>query len=270
MASEHTATAQQNKVNRMSGFGSRIRESYWPFTGFQECERPKQCPTVISSRKGARELFWPWLAELYEPQQAKLWLFSRHKLLNGERPVDLIPAGEAERNINVLRASLTVTANGLGKTYGQAITFAGTEFMTSGLVVNDDSAPLIADLQNQRNRGVRCGGMVRQHKHKGSPPSRGKPSAPPPMSAPMTCFPDFLDFLQSPGATGGSFLPMSHLRRRQAQERPLTLRIRQIVGEDDLPVGGDVEGHVVCIGLQTFGSQATHDSPGARIDSLLQ
>src|SRR3989442_1957304 len=39
--------------------------------------------------------------------------------------------------INVLKAPLTVTASNRTKTYGQAVTFAGTEFTTSGLVNGD-------------------------------------------------------------------------------------------------------------------------------------
>jgi hypothetical protein len=36
--------------------------------------------------------------------------------------------------LNVLNATLTITANSTSKTYGQTVTFAGTEFTTSGLV----------------------------------------------------------------------------------------------------------------------------------------
>src|SRR2546421_614528 len=42
------------------------------------------------------------LAELYNPQEAHLWLFSKHKLLNGERPVDLIERGETERVLQLI------------------------------------------------------------------------------------------------------------------------------------------------------------------------
>ena len=42
------------------------------------------------------------LAELYRPQQAHLWLFSPHKLLNGERPVDLVRRGQTERVLQVI------------------------------------------------------------------------------------------------------------------------------------------------------------------------
>ena len=36
------------------------------------------------------------LAELYTPAEARLWLYSRHCLLDGARPLDAIQAGRAE------------------------------------------------------------------------------------------------------------------------------------------------------------------------------
>ncbi|MGH2555702.1 MAG: antitoxin Xre/MbcA/ParS toxin-binding domain-containing protein [Actinomycetota bacterium] len=36
------------------------------------------------------------LAELYEPEEARLWLFSPHKLLGGDRPADRIQAGQID------------------------------------------------------------------------------------------------------------------------------------------------------------------------------
>src|SRR5208337_246727 len=43
----------------------------------------------------------------------------------------------ANGNLTVSAAPLTVTANNRTKTYGQAVTFAGTEFTTVGLVNSD-------------------------------------------------------------------------------------------------------------------------------------
>jgi transcriptional regulator with XRE-family HTH domain len=41
-----------------------------------------------------------WLAdqlrEFYEPDEARLWLFSRHRLLAGDTPADRIQAGKAD------------------------------------------------------------------------------------------------------------------------------------------------------------------------------
>jgi len=42
------------------------------------------------------------LAEIYPPQEAHLWLFAPHKLLAGERPVDLIEQGKAERVLQII------------------------------------------------------------------------------------------------------------------------------------------------------------------------
>lgn len=42
------------------------------------------------------------LAEIYPPQEAHLWLFSPHRLLAGERPVDLIERGESERILQII------------------------------------------------------------------------------------------------------------------------------------------------------------------------
>jgi uncharacterized protein (DUF2384 family) len=36
------------------------------------------------------------LAELYTPDEARVWLFERHRLIDGRRPVELITAGEIE------------------------------------------------------------------------------------------------------------------------------------------------------------------------------
>ena len=36
------------------------------------------------------------LADLYSPDEARLWLFSRHTLLGGRRPADLIAEGRTE------------------------------------------------------------------------------------------------------------------------------------------------------------------------------
>jgi transcriptional regulator with XRE-family HTH domain len=36
------------------------------------------------------------LSELYEPDEARLWLFSPHRLLDGKRPADRIQKGQVE------------------------------------------------------------------------------------------------------------------------------------------------------------------------------
>ncbi len=42
------------------------------------------------------------LSDFYEPQEARLWLFSRQKLLGSERPADLIQNGRAQEVIEVI------------------------------------------------------------------------------------------------------------------------------------------------------------------------
>jgi transcriptional regulator with XRE-family HTH domain len=37
------------------------------------------------------------LAEFYTPDETRLWLYSKHRLLNGERAVDLINRGDADK-----------------------------------------------------------------------------------------------------------------------------------------------------------------------------
>jgi hypothetical protein len=42
------------------------------------------------------------LSDFYEPQDARLWLFSRQKLLSGEIPAELIQRGRANEVIKVI------------------------------------------------------------------------------------------------------------------------------------------------------------------------
>jgi len=42
------------------------------------------------------------LSDFYEPQEARLWLFSRQKLLNGEKPAELIQQGRTEEVLAVI------------------------------------------------------------------------------------------------------------------------------------------------------------------------
>ena len=42
------------------------------------------------------------LSDFYEPQEARLWLFSRQKLLNGEKPAELIQQGRTEEVLTVI------------------------------------------------------------------------------------------------------------------------------------------------------------------------
>ena len=44
------------------------------------------------------------LAELYDPDETRVWLYSRHRLLNGERAIDLIHAGRADEVLTVIES----------------------------------------------------------------------------------------------------------------------------------------------------------------------
>lgn len=44
------------------------------------------------------------LAEFYSPEETRLWLYARHRLLNGERAIDLIHAGRADEVLGVIES----------------------------------------------------------------------------------------------------------------------------------------------------------------------
>ena len=44
------------------------------------------------------------LAEFYTPDETRLWLYSKHRLLNGERAIDLINQGEADKVLAVIES----------------------------------------------------------------------------------------------------------------------------------------------------------------------
>jgi hypothetical protein len=44
------------------------------------------------------------LAELYDPDETRVWLYSKHRLLNGERAIDLINAGRADEVLTVIES----------------------------------------------------------------------------------------------------------------------------------------------------------------------
>ncbi len=46
------------------------------------------------------------LADLYEPTEARMWLFARQKQLNGETPAALIQQGRTEEVITVIKQLL--------------------------------------------------------------------------------------------------------------------------------------------------------------------
>jgi len=44
------------------------------------------------------------LAELYDPDETRIWLYSKHRLLDGERAIDLIHAGRADEVLAVIES----------------------------------------------------------------------------------------------------------------------------------------------------------------------
>jgi hypothetical protein len=44
------------------------------------------------------------LSEFYTPDEIRLWLYSKHRLLNDERAVDLINRGDAEKILAVIES----------------------------------------------------------------------------------------------------------------------------------------------------------------------
>jgi putative toxin-antitoxin system antitoxin component (TIGR02293 family) len=42
------------------------------------------------------------LSELYPPEEARLWLYSPHKRLAGQRPADLIQSGKTEEVLRII------------------------------------------------------------------------------------------------------------------------------------------------------------------------
>src|SRR5947209_16769131 len=44
------------------------------------------------------------LVEFYTPDETRLWLYSKHRLLNGERAIDLINQGAADKVLAVIES----------------------------------------------------------------------------------------------------------------------------------------------------------------------
>lgn len=44
------------------------------------------------------------LADFYSPDETRMWLYSKHRLLNGERAIDLIHAGRADEVLAVIES----------------------------------------------------------------------------------------------------------------------------------------------------------------------
>jgi transcriptional regulator with XRE-family HTH domain len=44
------------------------------------------------------------LSEFYSPDETRIWLYAKHRLLNGERAIDLINHGHADRVLEVIES----------------------------------------------------------------------------------------------------------------------------------------------------------------------
>lgn len=44
------------------------------------------------------------LAEFYTPEETRIWLYSKHRLLGGERAIDLIHAGKADEVLAIIES----------------------------------------------------------------------------------------------------------------------------------------------------------------------
>lgn len=44
------------------------------------------------------------LSEFYSPEETRLWLYSKHRLLEGERAIDLINQGRADKVLSVIES----------------------------------------------------------------------------------------------------------------------------------------------------------------------
>lgn len=44
------------------------------------------------------------LSELYNPEETRVWLYARHRLLNGERAIDLIHGGRADEVLTIIES----------------------------------------------------------------------------------------------------------------------------------------------------------------------
>ena len=44
------------------------------------------------------------LSEFYSPEETRIWLYSKHRLLNGQRAIDLINQGQADEILSVIES----------------------------------------------------------------------------------------------------------------------------------------------------------------------
>lgn len=44
------------------------------------------------------------LSEFYSPEETRMWLYSKHRLLEGQRPIDMINRGQADKVLSVIES----------------------------------------------------------------------------------------------------------------------------------------------------------------------
>jgi hypothetical protein len=44
------------------------------------------------------------LSEFYSPEETRIWLYSKHRLLDGQRPIDTINQGQADKVLSVIES----------------------------------------------------------------------------------------------------------------------------------------------------------------------
>jgi uncharacterized protein (DUF2384 family) len=44
------------------------------------------------------------LSEFYSPEETRIWLYSKHRLLDGQRPIDMINQGQADKVLSVIES----------------------------------------------------------------------------------------------------------------------------------------------------------------------
>jgi len=49
------------------------------------------------------------LSELYDPEETRVWLYSKHRLLEGGRPIDLMHAGRADEVLSIIESLIEGT-----------------------------------------------------------------------------------------------------------------------------------------------------------------
>lgn len=113
-----TSVVREAPYSLQSALAARLDgiQEHADFTGREVAQLLGTSPETISRWRGGKsepqpklrdgllQLEWlvSELAELYPPKEAHLWLFSPHKLLKGERPVDLISRGETDSVLQII------------------------------------------------------------------------------------------------------------------------------------------------------------------------